>query len=881
MKTIATGGAAHHVLCVLTLLAAGSCRGAVAAEPDTAAPAPDKDIFLFIPHTHWEGAVFKTREEYLDMGLSNILRALALLKAYPDYRFVLDQACYVKPFLERYPEEGAAFRQFVQEGRLAIVGGTDVMADVNMPGGESFVRQMLYGKGYFRQKLGVDVTVGWQLDTFGHHPQMPQLLKLGGYKSFWTQRGMVDPNTPSEFLWEGIDGSQIPTFWLPQSYALTSNSPTELPAFSEFIQQRFAAIAPYSRGRGRVGLAGTDVCEPEVHVPALVEPFNRLAVAPFELRFAVPTDFEALVAERPDRPVVRGDFNPIFQGTYSSRIELKQRTRELERLLTTAEKLGVMLHGLSVPIDDEVIWRAWEPMLFNQAHDLMSGVMTDHVYEDTIRGYDFSRRIATDEVQSRLRATSAAIDTQGAGIPVVVWNMLGWPRTDIVVAQVGMSDSGVTDVSMVGPDGQAVPVQLLHDVRSRDGALLEAQVAFVARDVPALGYSLYRVLPLRTPTATTAAAQDEPVLENEFYRLEFDPASGAMTSLVEKSSQWNVLGGLGNVVAREEDRGDLWELYHNLESGFVTNKTPHGPPEPGKAIFSSEQSGTPGTVSRGAVFSEFKVAHPFGGENSFATTVRLYAGLRRIDIRTQVLNNEKSVRYRVLFPTSIRGGQAYHEIPFGAIERPVGIELPAQNWVDYGNSQQGLAVLNRGLPGNNVADGTMLLSLARSTRIQAYGYGGGYEPGMSSDSGFELGQEFTFNYALVPHTGDWRAAGVYRDGLEFNQPLLAHTAALHDGSGPSRWGLMQITPQNVVLSALKPGRDGTAVLRVYEATGTPTRASIRLSTQIAAAEEVNLMEDSGPKLAVTDADNTLQFDLRAFEIKTIKLWLKPEENANR
>ncbi len=137
------------------------------------------------------------------------------------------------------------------------------MPDVNMPGGESFVRQMLYGKGYFREKLGVDVTVGWQLDTFGHHPQMPQLMKLGGYKSFWIQRGPKDANTPSEFLWEGIDGSQIPTFWLPQSYALTYGSPKDLPGFSDFMRRRFARLAPFSRGLGRVGLAGADVCEPE------------------------------------------------------------------------------------------------------------------------------------------------------------------------------------------------------------------------------------------------------------------------------------------------------------------------------------------------------------------------------------------------------------------------------------------------------------------------------------------------------------------------------------------------------------------------------------------------------------------------------------------
>ena len=117
------------------------------AGPSDQASQPKKtDTLWFIPHTHWEGAVFKTREEYLDIGLPNILRALRFLKAHPNYRFVLDQTCYVKPFLERYPDEEAAFRKFVGEGRLAIVGGTHVMPDVNIPNGESFVRQVLYGK---------------------------------------------------------------------------------------------------------------------------------------------------------------------------------------------------------------------------------------------------------------------------------------------------------------------------------------------------------------------------------------------------------------------------------------------------------------------------------------------------------------------------------------------------------------------------------------------------------------------------------------------------------------------------------------------------------------------------------------------------------------
>ena len=258
-----------------------------------------------------------------------------------------------------------------------------------------------------------------------------------------------------------------------------------------------------------------------------------------------------------------------------------------------------------------------------------------------------------------------------------------------------------------------------------------------------------------------------------------------------------------------------------------------------------------GTVSRGPVFSEFNVAHPFGKKGSFATTVRLYNGLRRIDIRTRIVNDETFVRYRVLFPTSIRDGQDVHEIPFGAIRRPDGIEFPAQNWIDYGDGQKGVALLNRGLPGNNVADGTMMLSLLRSTRIVSYGdASGGY--GAGTDASFELGKELAFDYALVPHAGDWRAGGRLsrRDGIQ------SSAAGLPDGLAPRQtaqaWGLLEITPHNVVVSALKPGPDGTAVLRVYEAAGQATDAKIRLSAQVAAAEEVNLMEDPGRKLPVAD-----------------------------
>jgi alpha-mannosidase len=851
-------------------------------QPSSRTSAPQTgETFWFIPHTHWEGAVFKTRQEYLEMGLPNILRALKILKEYPDYRFVLDQVCYVKPFLERYPQEEAAFRKMVADGRLQIVGGTDVMPDVNMPGGESFIRQVLYGKGYYRRKLGVDVTVGWQLDTFGHHAQMPQMLTLAGYKSFWFFRGVSGWDVPPEFLWEGLDGSRVPAFWLPEGYAVVYGSPKTPADFARFFRERYATLGRFSRGPDRVGLAGADVCEPEEHVPGLVREFNRTKAAPFTLRIGVPTDFEAAVARRTDRPVITGELNPIFQGTYSSRIVLKQWTRNNERLLITAEKLSALSRLLGAPTDEQAIWRAWEPTLFNHAHDLMSGVMTDRVYDDTVQGYAYSKRLADELVGKGLEDLCSKADTRGDGVALLVFNSLGWPRTDVTIADVGFSEGGITDLKLIDSAGQPIAVQTLTEQRCADGSLVQARIAFVVGDVPAMGYAVCRLIPLRTSGPSKAcptAAKGANVIENDRYRLTFDSATGAMTSLVVRPEKWEVLSSPANVVSREADHGDLWELYQSLDGGSrIAMKRKQPVPQPGKAVFSSEFRGESGTVLNGPVVSEFKVSHPFGKNGHFATSVRLYAGLPRIDIRTRILNQERFVRYQMLLPTSIRGGKSIHEIPFGAIARPSGIEFPSQNWVDYGDGQHGVALLNRGLPGNLVTDSTMMLSLMRSTRIVAYGFGGGYEPGMSSDSGFELGKELTFDYALVPHKGDWREAGVYRHGLEFNNPLIVRTVSSHAGTLPNRWGLLELSHSNVVVSTLKPGRDGTMVLRLYEASGQPVRdVTITMHAKLTAAEEVNLMEDPLRKLDIRN--DTLRFDLRAYEIKTFKLSLQPAPN---
>lgn len=824
-----------------------------------------------VPHTHWEGAVFKTRDEYLDMGLPHILQALRLLEADPDYRFTLDQCCYVAPFLERYPHEAELFRRLVAEGRLAIAGGTHVMHDGNMPGPESYVRQIQYGRSFFRRALGVEPTIAWQLDTFGHHAQTPQILKLAGYRSIWFFRGVPDWDTPSEFLWEGLDGTRIAAYWLPHGYAVAYGSPKTPEEFTEFVRSRYEMLGRFTNRIERVGPAGADVCEPEEHLCDLARRINA-AGASVRVRVSTPQEYECAVPPTGDWPVLRGEMNPIFQGTYSSRIELKQRTRLLETHLTDAEALGAVLSWLGVEGHADPLWDAWEPMLFNQAHDLMSGVMTDHVYEDTLAGYDRSQALAAETLDRRIGACVDRVDTRGPGIPLVVINTLPWERSELVFTDVDFVEPGARGIAIHGPSG-ARPVQIVEVRRNADGSLAAARIAFLAENVPPMGHAVYHAIPVDDPVAAAACdpeawadAVEGVTVETDRLHVVFD-GCGSMVGLRLLSGGRDLIAGPANVIAQETDRGDLWEPYRPLDGGSrIAMKERH--PVAADAKLSSQNRRNRVRVRRGPVFTDVCVEGLLG-EGTFASTVRVVTGVDRIDVHTTIRNNEKFVRYRVLFPTTVRDGRRRDEIPFGAVERPDGIEYPAQNWSDWSDAAGGLAVLNRGLPGNNVVDGMLMISLLRSTCIVAYGFGGGYEPGMTSETGFELGKELAFDYALLPHEGDWTFASLHRRGAEFNHPLIVRRTCPSQGPLPALWAFMEPLDVRLQMTSPRPCPDGV-ILRLYEATGQALESAVvRLATPIACAWELNLLDE--PLHPLETEDGAVRLTFRPFEVKTIKL----------
>ena len=364
------------------------------------------------------------------------------------------------------------------------------------------------------------------------------------------------------------------------------------------------------------------------------------------------------------------------------------------------------------------------------------------------------------------------------------------------------------------------------------------------------------------------------VMENDLFRIEIDAWNGAIRSLVEKRTGWEIIPKdkpFGNSVVRELDNGNFWE-YNGHCKGDALHPMNREHPLPvegdGRAAFSHHYGGD-GRVSNGRARMDYNVNFAFG-KGFFATRIRLYAGLPRIDIHTALINQDERVRYRMALPTTLENGTITQEIPFGAIERPTG-EFPAQNWMDYSGDGKGVAILNRGLPGNNVEENVMMLSLLKCTALkEGYGEVGGFNRSTKTTDGYEIDVPHAFDYALVPHPGDWREAKLVQRGAEFNRPLIALKSEKRSGQLPQRLSLFEVSAENVIVSAVKSSGEGI-LIRLYESEGTATAGvTLRSALAMKAVVETNLIEADPLPLSLSASDKEIAFNMGAFEIKTFR-----------
>lgn len=775
---------------------------------------------------------------------------------YPELIYLQSQAQTYRWMQDKYPEVFERIKQRVKEGRWEIVGGMWAEPDCNLIDGESFVRQMLYGKRYFQANFGKDVKIGWNPDSFGYNWNMPQLLSKAGFTSFVTQKiSWNETNVFPHFFfwWQGPDGSRLLTYFPPTGYVGELSS-DELIEGLKLFERNTGLTNPFILyGLGDHGGGPNRVMLDRARELARQRIFPKIkpTTAAGYLGQFKPATLKSL-------PVWDDElYLEYHRGTFTTQAATKNNNRKSEVLMANAEKLSSLAMLYDHPYRQADLGSAWEKVLLCQFHDTLPGSSINPVYRDAAELYQQARRQAGGTLSQSLEALGKKIDTAAgsAGRPLLVFNTLSWDRDGIVSVDLPRDWTG--DVRVVDDKGREVLSQVLTEERT---------LLFRAQGIPAGGYKVFKLQDQKPSAGPTSLRATATSLENDYFLLRLDPKSGDIVSLYDKTDKREVLaaGARGNVLELLEDIPDEYDAWNigytgrrwEIDRADSVELVSAGPV---KAILRVKKSFLGLAKERYAPTSDFP-------SSFFTQDIVLWEGMPRIDVQMSADWWEDHVLLKADFPVAVKNDKATFEIPYAFIQRPTGratdwekarYEVPAIRWFDLSDGHYGVSLINENKYGCDVDGGLMRLTLLRSP----------LSPDPMADKG-----KHQFSYSLYPHQGTWREAATVQKGYEFNYPLLTRFVDAHPGELPAAFSFFKAEPGNIILSAVKKAEDrNSLVLRLYEAEGKPTEAKLTFFRRPKEAYALDLMENRLQPLKLEAGEPGLGLKFGKSEIKSIEL----------
>jgi alpha-mannosidase len=826
-------------------------------------------------NAHIDAAWLWPWTETVDVVRRTFGTALQLMHEYPQYTYTQSAAAYNQWMFEKYPSLHQQIVDRVKQGRWEMVGGMWVEPDLNMPDGESLVRQLLIGKRYFREKFDADVRIGWNPDSFGYNWQLPQIYKKSGIDYFVTQKMTWNDTNPLPlklFWWQSPDGSRVLTYF-PHDY-VNEIDPVRIAADIDVSRKRnpgaplmmhLYGIGDHGGGPTRTMLdSGIHWTDPRRVIPQMkfgtAQNFFSSIETQLDTEHAPVWNYKVLASGGGSLPVppagklslpVWNDelYFEYHRGVMTTQANHKRNMRASEEQLLNAEKYSSLAWLSGTPYPQTRLTEAWQKALFNQFHDLAAGSGIGVLYKDSQRDFDVVRWTTEEATATALGSISAQVKTNSvSGTPVMVLNPLGWARTDLATFDVQLPAPAKAGLSVLDSQGHPLVFQIL----SKNAATHSYHLLAEVNNAPSLGYEVLHVAAGGTPAPTDLHAEGL-TLENSLLRVTLDGQTGCIKSLYDKQSKFESIaaGGCGNQLQTFRDTPKEYDAW-NIDAGFDQQVT------------ALDKADSVELVEKGPLRATIRIARTW--QNSkFVQDVSLYAGLGRVDIANNIDWHETHVLLKAAFPLAASSPQATYEIPFGSIERPTTrnnsweaakFEVPALRWADLGDGTHGFSLINESKYGYDAKNNVLRLSLLRSPTW----------PDPEADRGHHQ-----FTYSLYPHSGDWRQALTVRRGYEFNYQLRAQQVDAHDGALPAKHSFVGVIGDNVVLTAVKKAEDGDALLlRIYEWAGKTADVRIQLPEGATSASLTNLMEKpDGGTLAV--ADHRITVPVHPFEIVSVRV----------
>ncbi|MGO8814756.1 MAG: alpha-mannosidase [Terriglobia bacterium] len=786
-----------------------SSRMAYAQSSTSWPPQSPQYRFHMIGNSHIDAPWLWPWQEAMSVVHSTFRSALDRMNEYPDFTFTASSAQFYAWVAATDPAMMNEIRQRVAEGRWDVVGGWWIEPDVNIPNGESLVRQGLYGQREIDRLFGHPAKLGYNPDAFGQTGTLPQILKLQGMRGYVFKRPMApDKKLPGDlFWWEGPDGSRVLAYRIPLDSGFEDHLPYWVRQFITKLPEPTKDLMIFY-GAGDHGGGPTKVL-----IQSIVD-MQKQAGGPAIL-FSTPDRYFDEVLKLDNLPVVADELQHHSVGCYTAESEIKKDNRVTEAALATAEKMASLAHavaGFDYPQGE--LTAAWKKVLMMQFHDTMSGTALPEEYVVSRHAYGYAQEVADQATNLAAQKIAWQIPAQDPGSEyLVVFNPHAWDATLNVEYDMGWDDWTGREVNSPLEDdhGNPVPHQWTQatTVYEKRGRLV-----FRAA-VPAFGYREFRLRKNRTvPPPVSAVHATERGMENEHLRVTF--ADDGTLSIYDKDNGAEVFrGGRGGARAVVlDDPSDTWShgvrAYTNEVGAF------------GSASFHVLENGPMRAVVR---------VRTTYGTSSVQTDWLLYAGAHTLEARVDLDWHEHLKMLKLSFPVDVENPQPTYEVAYGYIKRKAeGDEDPGQRWIDLSGDRAGkpygLAVINDAKYGYSVQDNDMRISIVRGA---AYAQ---HEPAKLEPGGEYLWQdqgEQTFRMLLVPHRGTWQDAGVVRQSEEFTAFAPVFYQGIHRGTRPLSASFMSVDVPNVVVSTVKKSEDGDdLIVRCYETAGRSTTANLDL-----------------------------------------------------
>lgn len=836
--------------------------------------ASDKKYTLhLVSHIHWD------REWYLPfqhmrMRFVDFMDYIVdVLENNSEYKyFTLDgQTALLEDYLLIRPEMEETLKRLVRDGRL-LIGPWYVQPDEFAVSGESLIRNLEFGHK-LAEKFGAVMKVGYLPDNCGHISQMPQLLQDFGIDSAVVMRGIEGDakEHQTEYKWVAPDGSSVILSYMATGFNNgkwigTGHREKALDALdtleSKLLRQTttpnflilFSNLFPFP------------------NLPERVKHINDALLNRSRIVFStLPKYIDAVKKSEPQLSEIKGELRGfgsyvLLPGITSARAYLKQRNSHIQSLLERwAEPFATFAWMLGNDYPRRYLELAWKELLLNQFQDSIGGCSVDTVHEEMLHRFSQSEQIAELVIKKGLGEISSRVDTSDFSnneSALILFNPLNWKRTDVVKASIAFPMSWrVKDFTLldqlrnevdffVRKKSQEVKMRFKPLAKPYPRGMDNFEIVFLAQNVPAYGYTTYRVaLGKRKKKGCARLIQNRNTMENEHLLVTIN--DDGTLKIIHKET-----GAVYERCNYFEDMGDAGDEYS------------YAYPEEDIRITTVGQKAKVSKVSCSSIHATYKVQLKMRLPTELTKNRRrrrkryvccpitsfitLSAGMKRVDISTEIDNRAKDHRLRVMFPTDISTDFSYADAPFDIVKRPVRLNpnnfedaeedsiatYPFQNFVAVSNSERGLAIFAKGTYEYQITDESeqaIALTLLRCVGFISY-------PVMTTrrrniapvlkTPGAQCIGKYQFEYSIYPFSGVVDMADVLREALQHNVPMREYQTWAHRGELPLEASFLEVNPDNVLVSAIKKSEEADSfVLRLWNPSEQNVESEVRLPNQ--------------------------------------------------